>query len=132
LRGGRGGSSCYVSLCTSNSTLHINSLRSTPLFIPDCPEWKQRRHSKITANVSFLVLFLSMYCLLLTIRVFCFLKNVELICLQWYRPSQIERLDTICAKCNTSSGFSVIRFHHLKRSFSPVPEGHTETVAGVL
>ncbi len=85
-----------------------------------------------TANVSFLVLFLSMYCLLLTIRVFCFLKNVELICLQCYRPSQIERLDTICAKCNTSSGFSVIRFHHLKRSFSPVPEGHTETVAGVL
>jgi len=29
-------------------------------------------------------------------------------------------------------GFYVIRVHDLARSFSPVPEGHTETVAGVL
>ncbi len=37
-RVGRGGSCCYVSVCTRNFTLHINSFRSTPLFIPDCPE----------------------------------------------------------------------------------------------
>jgi len=29
-------------------------------------------------------------------------------------------------------GFYVIRVHHLTGSFSPVPEGHTETVARVL
>jgi hypothetical protein len=78
-RVGRGGSCCYVWVCTRNFTLYTNSLRSTPLFIPDSPEWKQRRHSEITAIVSFPVLFLSMYCLLLTIRVFCFLKNLHLI-----------------------------------------------------
>jgi len=37
-RVGRGGSCCYMSVCTRNFTLHINSFRSTPLFIPDCPE----------------------------------------------------------------------------------------------
>ncbi len=29
-------------------------------------------------------------------------------------------------------GFYAIRVHDLAGSFSPVPEGHTETVAGVL
>jgi len=37
-RVGRGGSCCSVSVRTRNFTLHINSFRSTPLFIPDCPE----------------------------------------------------------------------------------------------
>ncbi len=41
-RAGRGGSCCYVSVCTRNFTLHINSFRRTPLFIPDCTESKQR------------------------------------------------------------------------------------------
>jgi hypothetical protein len=37
-RVGRGGSCCYMSVCTRNFTLHTNSFRSTPLFIPDSPE----------------------------------------------------------------------------------------------
>ncbi len=59
--------------------LLINNFRGTPHFFPDRTEQKQRRHLEITAIVNFPVLFLSVYCLLLTISMFCFLINHDLI-----------------------------------------------------
>jgi hypothetical protein len=114
-----------VSVCTCNSTVPINNFCSMLHFFPERTRYKQRRHSESTANVSFLVLFLSVHCLPLTVCVFCFPKNLQLdyshICQvkseDWTQSMQ----DAIPHCC-----FYVIKVHDLKASFPAVPGGQKE------
>ncbi len=88
---------CNMSMCIHNCSLAVNNFCSTLHLSPKHTEQKQRRHPKITAIVSFLVLtaFFSQYV--------CFVSRKILTQLWLYLSSHIERLYKFFARCDTWS-----------------------------
>ncbi len=114
-----------MSVCTCNSTVPINNFCSMLHFFPERTGYKQRRHSEITANVSFLVLFLSVHCLPLTLCVFCFPKNLQL---DYSHISQDKSKDWSQSMQDAIPHccLYVIKVHDLKENFPAVPGSQRE------